>query len=117
MCHKPEFETYDLRCRYGGVEGPSSHLGDSLLQTVEGVDYRHVPSLALCQWSDHLTGIALSAELEKATGGGTSFEWFVLLLVLMITDLPTYQLLRLDAEKLHSFGGVLSHGHREVWVD
>lgn len=61
------------------VEGRGSHLGDGLLQTVEGVDHGHVPPLALRQRADHLTGIALSAQLEEARGegGGGSYEWFV----------------------------------------
>lgn len=48
-----------------GAEGPDSHLGDGLLETVEGVDHRHVPPLALRQRADHLTGVSLSAQLER----------------------------------------------------
>lgn len=89
---------------------------------MEGVDHRHVPPLALRQRADHLTGIALSAQLEKGSGvgggeRGVSFGWLAhLLAVSHVRSSATHQLLGLDTEELHGLGGVLGHGHREVWI-
>lgn len=46
------------------MEDGEHYLGDSLLQAVEGVNYGHVPPLALGQGPDDLAGIALSAQLQ-----------------------------------------------------
>lgn len=34
------------------------------MQMEEGIDHGHIPPLALCQWTDHLTGITLSTQLH-----------------------------------------------------
>lgn len=90
------------------VEDCDRYLGDSLLQSVEGVNHGHVPPLTFGERTDDLTGITLSTQLQTEQ-----------LEPPQPSDIPqtsTNQLFRLDTEELDGLCGVLCHSQRQVWV-
>lgn len=95
------------------VEDSQRYLGDGLLQPVEGVDYSHVPPLTLGQWTDDLTGITLSAQLQ--TERLEPPEPSDAMLNKNICH-ATNQLFRLDAKELDGLGGVLCHSQRQARI-